>query len=598
MQCKSHIFISLFFLLLVPLLNCCSKTSYDIAYDNNARKVSISKNDGKKIMMPDSGVYEGEYKDGLFHGKGTLVWRNGSVYKGDFKNGLFHGNARLIYANGNVYEGGFADGMEEGAGHYVMVNGNEYTGDFSGGVFQGKGRYKEKDGNIYEGDFKKGALSGLGKIIYTDVGEYTGEVNNWKMHGKGVYQVNNNGTKYKGDFVNDELSGYAEVIFKSGDQYTGQVDGWRGNGRGEMKKKNGEVYKGEFKSGLYHGSGKIIYKNKSSYKGSFESGMRHGMGVYVRANPKGHKKELEGWWQYDRYMGKKKPVEILNAKKQKKKQINAEKIFYDQPLLLDHALKQLKPTTKQVPDLYMVNFAAYGSQDVFMKEAHFAKNLFDTSFGTQGRSLSLINNHKENSNTPLASVTNLKRSIKYVAKIMDKEEDILFLYLTSHGSKKHVLSVTLEKMPLNDLPVKKLAEILKESEIKWKVIVVSSCYSGGFIKELKDEYTMVITASKADHVSFGCDDEADLTFFGRAFFKKSLPHSATFKSAFEEARTHISQWEDDEKYDHSEPQIWTTDKIEQHLALWKKNLSNKLAFKKETGSPQLDKPGNIYKVIH
>jgi hypothetical protein len=550
-----------------------------VRYDNNAKKISIPLENNKKIMMPDSAIYDGEYKNGLFHGKGTMVWRNGAVYNGGFKNGLFHGVATYKHANGDTYKGTFSDGMEEGTGHFTTTNGDEYSGGFAKGEFHGKGRYKEKDGNTYEGNFKKSALNGIGKITYIDAGEYTGEVKNWKMHGKGVYQIDNGGTKYQGNFVDGTLTGYGKVTFQTGDTYIGQIEEWTGNGQGEMKKKNGTYYKGEFKNGLYDGEGEVTYKNKNAYKGSFVSGSRHGEGVYTRANPKGHKKEMHGWWEYGQYIGKNNPTKnsIDKTEKKNKKQINAEKIFYNQPVLLEQALKKLKPTTKQTPDLYMINFAAYGYQDVFMKEARFAKNLFDSRLGTQGRSLSLINNHKVSKHTPLASVTNLEQSIKYVANIMDKDEDILFLFLTSHGSKKHVLSVTLEKMPLNDLPVEKLSKIIKESKIKWKVIVVSSCYSGGFIKQLKDEYTMVITASKADHVSFGCDDEADFTYFGRAFFKESLANTINFKSAFEKARTHITKWENDEKYDHSEPQIWTTDKIEQHLAIWKNTLSKEMA---------------------
>ena len=63
-----------------------------------------------------------------------------------------------------------------------------------------------------------------------------------------------------------------------------------------------------------------------------------------------------------------------------------------------------------------------------------------------------------------------------------------------------------------------LKSALDKSGIRWRVIVVSACYSGTFINALKDPYTMIITASKADKASFGCTDDADMTYFGRAFF--------------------------------------------------------------------------------
>jgi len=579
---RTHITLLITISLLTLTLHGCNKASSDVRYDNNANKIHLDLKNEKKIMMPDSAIYEGEYKNGLFHGEGTMVWRNGSVYQGGFKNGLFHGVATLKHANGNIYEGKFTDGMGEGKAHYTMTNGSIYVGNFSKGEFNGQGRYEAKNGNIYQGNFKKGALNGIGKITYIDLGEYTGEVKNWKMEGKGTYKILNEDSIYKGDFVNDIFTGHGEITFSSGDRYVGQVESWLGNGLGELKIKNGEYYKGEFRDGLYDGEGELTYKNNNVYKGSFSAGLRHGKGIYIMAKPKGHQKEKTGWWEYGQYIGDEEPQKDSDKKKikKKKKQIDAEKIFYHQASLLKQTLEKLKPTTNQSPDMYMINFASYGYQDVFMNEAKFAKNLFDTRFGTQGRSISLINNHKINNNTPLASVTNLEQSIKHVANIMNKDEDILFLFLTSHGSKKHVLSVSLEKLPLNDLSSKELARIIKESKIKWKVIVVSSCYSGGFIKELKDEHTMILTASKADHVSFGCDDKADFTFFGRALFKNALTETLNFKDAFKEARTHIKKWEEDEKYDHSEPQIWTTDVIEDHLTLWKNTLPNELVSSK------------------
>ncbi|WP_084683783.1 C13 family peptidase [Psychromonas hadalis] len=55
---------------------------------------------------------------------------------------------------------------------------------------------------------------------------------------------------------------------------------------------------------------------------------------------------------------------------------------------------------------------------------------------------------------------------------------------------------------------------LLKSKIKWKVIVVSACYSGIYIETLADEYTLVMTASNAEQPSFGCSNSANFTYFG------------------------------------------------------------------------------------
>ena len=57
-------------------------------------------------MFEDSNLYNGEWKDGLMHGEGTLKYRDGSVYKGEFKSGLLHGKGKFISKNWikNYYE--------------------------------------------------------------------------------------------------------------------------------------------------------------------------------------------------------------------------------------------------------------------------------------------------------------------------------------------------------------------------------------------------------------------------------------------------------------------------------------------------------------
>ena len=46
------------------------------------------------------GKYEGEYKEGWFHGIGKFLFDNGVIYEGSFEKGEFHGEGVLIYPNG------------------------------------------------------------------------------------------------------------------------------------------------------------------------------------------------------------------------------------------------------------------------------------------------------------------------------------------------------------------------------------------------------------------------------------------------------------------------------------------------------------------
>jgi len=547
------------------------------------------------IHLPDSSVYRGELKNGVFDGKGKLTWRNGQEYTGDFKNGMMNGVGVFNLSNGSRYRGEFAEGQISGKGKYkyktgdeyigdfsngdfngqgelIMTNGSEYKGYFKDGNFDGLGHYKSTNGDIYIGLFLNGEANGKGKIEYSEGAVYVGEISQWKMHGMGKY-TSDDGRLYTGNFVDGVMQGKGEVKFKSDSIYIGEIKNWRGAGQGELFIEGQRIYIGEFKDGQYHGQGELTSKSGNIYKGAFENGIRHGKGVLIRKDPKGRKKELTGWWQYGDYSGDTEPKK--QSKKKKPKAVNAEAIFYQQQKLLASTLSTLKFETPFVPDLYMLAFGAAGYQDVFMKEVEYAKHLFDMKLGTKNRSIGLINNHKISTKIPMASVSNLEISLDYLSRLMDKEQDILFLFLTSHGSKKHVLSVSLRGLPLNDLPAKKLASLLKSSGIKWKVIVVSACYSGGFIKELKDDYTMIMTASKSDHVSFGCSEEAEFTYFGRAFFKEALPRSKTFKQAFETAKQIVSKMEDKEKFSHSEPQFYSTPKIEAQLKVWRKSFKSR-----------------------
>ena len=104
---------------------------------------------------------------------------------------------------------------------------------------------------------------------------------------------------------------------------------------------------------------------------------------------------------------------------------------------------------------------------------------------------------------------------------MDRDEDILFLFLTSHGRPRPVLDRVLPA-PLADLTPAELRKMLDDAGIRNRVIVVSSCYSGSFVEALRDDDSLVITASAKDRNSFGCSNEADFTYFGKAFFDEAL----------------------------------------------------------------------------
>jgi len=78
--------------------------------------------------------------------------------------------------------------------------------------------------------------------------------------------------------------------------------------------------------------------------------------------------------------------------------------------------------------------------------------------------------------------------------------------------------------------------MLADQRIKWKVIVISACFSGGFRRAPQGRHTLVITAADAFHSSFGCSYDSDYTWFSEALYDEALRESFSFAEAFDAAK--------------------------------------------------------------
>jgi Peptidase C13 family len=244
--------------------------------------------------------------------------------------------------------------------------------------------------------------------------------------------------------------------------------------------------------------------------------------------------------------------------------LDRDAIYRAQPLLLADEIEALAPQRPGAPDLYFIGFAGFAGLDVFMKEVETVRRLFDERFGTRERSLLLVNNPRTVDALPLASAGNLRLALDAVAGKMNLDKDVLFLFLTSHGSKSE-LAVSFPPLGLEDLSPEELRRMLDGAGIKWRVIVISACYSGSFIDALRDRRTLIMTAASSEHTSFGCGNENDWTYFGDAYFNQALRHQSSFIAAFEEARRLIAAREHHEELTPSEPQISVGAAIKQKL---------------------------------
>jgi hypothetical protein len=236
--------------------------------------------------------------------------------------------------------------------------------------------------------------------------------------------------------------------------------------------------------------------------------------------------------------------------------LTEERLFHMQGELIERQLEALERGRPGVPELYYVGFAPDASQDVFLSELRFTKRLFEEKFGTTGRSIALASSHTALDELPIASTTNLARALRRVGQVMNADEDILFLFITAHGDREHRLSAAQPPLELASLTPTALARMLQDSGVKWRVIVVSACYAGGFIEPLRDDNTVVIAAAAADRASFGCESGRDFTYFGEAYFRDALAGTRSFTGAFEAAREIVAQKEAAGRLEASLPQMW------------------------------------------
>jgi hypothetical protein len=210
------------------------------------------------------------------------------------------------------------------------------------------------------------------------------------------------------------------------------------------------------------------------------------------------------------------------------------------------------------PKLAVVAFGLFGDQSVFESEANGAAQILADRFG--GGPVIVRANTRSRSD---ATVETLATALDSAAKGMDAENDVLALVLTSHGSRAGL--VVKADGREDTLWPQILAAMLNHAGVRHRVVIISACYSGVFIPVLANADTLVITAADATHTSFGCQDGAQWTYFGDAFFNTAMRLTTNLRDAFDLARTLVRERELRNGFDPSNPQMAGGENIEQRL---------------------------------
>ncbi|MDO9315814.1 MAG: C13 family peptidase [Burkholderiaceae bacterium] len=232
-------------------------------------------------------------------------------------------------------------------------------------------------------------------------------------------------------------------------------------------------------------------------------------------------------------------------------------IFEAQVRALPEALARLQPGRPGVVDLYAITFAPFAEEDVFSREASLVSELMRTRFDARQRVVQLQNHASTAGDVPWATPLNLKRSIDRIAALMNRDEDILFVHLTSHGARDGQLAASFEPLAVDVVMPHQLTGWLDAAGVRYRVISISACYSGSWVEPLSGPGTLVMTAADALHTSYGCGRKSELTFFGRAMYDEQLRHTHSFEAAHAAVRPLIEQREKEAgKTDgYSNPQI-------------------------------------------
>jgi hypothetical protein len=249
-------------------------------------------------------------------------------------------------------------------------------------------------------------------------------------------------------------------------------------------------------------------------------------------------------------------------------------------------LDAVQPQRRGLVDLYAITFAPYADEDVFSREAGMVGRVMAERFDARGRVLQLQNHASTAATVPWATPLNLQRAIDRAAQLMDRDDDILFIHLTSHGARDGDLSAEFGPLTVDHVTPQHLKDWLDAAGVRFRVISVSACYSGSWVQPLSGPGTLVMTAADAEHTSYGCGRKSELTFFGRAMYDEQLRQTLSFENAHAVARAVIERREKEAgKTDgYSNPQIYVGSDIRAQLSKLESRLAHQQAQPATAGS--------------
>lgn len=213
--------------------------------------------------------------------------------------------------------------------------------------------------------------------------------------------------------------------------------------------------------------------------------------------------------------------------------------------LMSAALSKLPAQRPGVVDSYVIS-ASFWNDPVFENEAKEAAGVLGRRYDASERTvvLSAGRGPRLQRTYPAATPNNFQAAIGKIAQLMDPKEDLLVLFVTSHGAQDGSVALQEKGRMGGALRALNLRASLQQAGIGAKLVIVSACFSGHFILPFSNDDTVVLTAAAADKTSFGCEPSRDWTYFGDALFNHAMRGGGGVLDAFSQARGIIAKWED------------------------------------------------------
>ena len=216
---------------------------------------------------------------------------------------------------------------------------------------------------------------------------------------------------------------------------------------------------------------------------------------------------------------------------------------------LERALAAVQPQRPGIVDAYVIS-VALDSDGVFGREAREVARVLARRYDAAGRTIVLDMGADDARGSP----DNLAAALARVAEVMDPKEDVLVLYTTSHGAPWGVVYNDSDS-GFGAVSPTWLWLTLQTLGIQNRLLLISACYSGVFVPMLQSDTTAIVTAASSTKTSFGCQADADWTFFGDALVNQALRKPQALAVAAAAAQRAIAGWERDGKLEPSEPQV-------------------------------------------